>query len=307
MIPQLLLYKIMQLFAVMFFGFVIVKARVVKSTDSLVLSKISLYLLMPANIIAAFNVEITGEIVGGILLSLAAAVVIHLLLLVIDLVFKRLFHGTSVERASIIYSNAANLIIPIVGFVLGDQWIIYTCTYISVQLFLVWTHGVSLFSKDTKFNFRKIIFNTNLIAIVVGAALMVSGIRLPRFVSDLSSSLGTMIGNVGMLIAGMTAADMNFRKTLCNKRLYLVTLMRNLVCPFIILGLLKVALLYINIPNASEILLITFLATMTPSAAMMMQFAQVYDTEVEYSVAINIITTVVCVATMPVFVALYFA
>lgn len=305
MIPQLLIYKIMQLFAVMLLGFIIVKAKVVKSTDSLVLSKISLYLLMPANIIAAFNVQITDEIVGGILLSLVAAVVIHLILLAIDLVYKKLFHGTAVERASIIYSNAANLIIPIVGFILGEEWIIYTCTYISVQLFLVWTHGVQLFSKDKKFDFKKILFNTNLIAIVVGAALMVSGIRLPRFVSDLSSSLGTMIGNVGMLIAGMTAADMNFKKMLCNKRLYLVTVMRNIVCPLIVLVLLKIALLYVDMPNASEILLITFLAAMTPSAAMMMQFAQVYDTEVEYSVAINIITTVVCIVTMPVFVALY--
>lgn len=34
MIPQLLLYKIMQLFAVMLLGFIIVKAKVVKSADS---------------------------------------------------------------------------------------------------------------------------------------------------------------------------------------------------------------------------------------------------------------------------------
>ncbi len=305
MIPQLLLYKIMQLFAVMLLGFIIVKAKVVKSTDSLVLSKISLYLLMPANIIAAFNVKITDEIVEGILLSLIAAVVIHIILLIIDFFYKKLFHGTPVERASIIYSNAANLIIPIVAFILGDEWVIYSCTYVSVQLVLIWTQGVTLFSKQEKFNIKKILLNTNIIAIAVGATLMITGIRLPKFASDLSSSLGTMIGNVGMLIAGMTAADMDFKKMLANKRLYLVTLMRNIICPFIILLLLRGVLPYIPTENASDILLVTFLATMTPSAAMMMQFAQVYDTEVEYSVAINIITTVVCIVTMPVFVALY--
>ena len=45
MIPLLLLYKIGQLFAVMVLGFVLVKARVVRSEDSVVLSRISLYLL----------------------------------------------------------------------------------------------------------------------------------------------------------------------------------------------------------------------------------------------------------------------
>ena len=134
---------------------------------------------------------------------------------------------------------------------------------------------------------------------------MISGLRLPKFAADLSSSLGSMIGNFCMFIAGMTAAKMDFKRMLCNKRLYLVMLMRNIVCPFIILILLKGMLSYIHIPNASEILLVTFLATMTPSAAMMMQFAQVYDTEQEYAVAINIMTTVLCIATMPVFVALY--
>ena len=81
--------------------------------------------------------------------------------------------------------------------------------------------------------------------------------------------------------------------------------MRMFICPFIALLVLKLIAGIVRIPNAENILLVTFLATMTPSAAMMMQFAQVYNTEVEYSVAINIITTVVCVATMPIFVALY--
>ena len=305
MIEQLLLYKIMQLFAVMILGYLIVKLKIVKSEDSLVLSKISLYLLMPANIIAAFNVEITSDIAKGILLSFGAAIVVHAVLLVIDFSCKKLLHCTGVERASIIYSNAANLIIPIVSFILGDEWIIYTCAYLSVQLVLIFTHGTTLFSKQEKFDIRKIIFNINIVAIAIGTVFMVSGFRLPRFASDLSSSLGTMIGNIGMIIAGMTAARINFKKMLCVKRLYLVVFMRNVLCPFVVLILLRVLLSHIAVKDAQSILLITFLATMTPSAAMIMQLAQVHNTEAEYSVAINIITTIVCVATMPVFVSLY--
>lgn len=306
MIPQLLLYKIMQLFAVMLLGFIIVKAKVVKSTDSLVLSKISLYLLMPANIIAAFNVEITPDILKGILLSFGAAVGVHTLLLIVDFICKKAFCCTGVERASIMYSNAANLIIPIVSFVLGDEWIIYTCAYLSVQLVLMFTHGTQLFSKQEKFNIKKIIFNVNIVAIAVGAIFMISGVRLPGFASDLSSSLGSMIGNIGMIIAGMTAARINFREMLVRKRLYFVILMRNIICPIIIVIVFKIILPYIHMTNAENILLIVSLATMTPSAAMIMQLAQVHDTEVEYSVAINILTTIVCTLAMPALVWLYF-
>jgi predicted permease len=61
----------------------------------------------------------------------------------------------------------------------------------------------------------------------------------------------------------------------------------------------------VQIPSNEEILLISFLATMTPSAATIMQLAQVYDTEVDYSVAINILTTLAACVTMPLFVMLY--
>ena len=44
---------------------------------------------------------------------------------------------------------------------------------------------------------------------------------------------------------------------------------------------------------------------MTPSAATVMQLAQIHDTEIEYSVAINIMTTIVACVTMPLLVLLY--
>ena len=79
MIPLLLLYKIAQLFAVMVLGFLLVKGRIVKSEDSVVLSRISLYLLMPATIINSFHIQITPDILNGILLAFGAAIAIHIL------------------------------------------------------------------------------------------------------------------------------------------------------------------------------------------------------------------------------------
>ena len=67
----------------------------------------------------------------------------------------------------------------------------------------------------------------------------------------------------------------------------------------------KLALLFINIANAEQILLISLLATTTPAAASIMQISQLYNTEVDYAVAINILSTVVSYATIPLFVVLY--
>lgn len=132
MISLLLLYKIFLLFIFMILGFILVKSGIIKSDDSKVLSKISLYLLMPSVIINSFDVTVTGELAQGLIVSFASAIAIHIILFAIDTGYKRLCCGTNVERASIMYSNAGNLIIPIVSFLLGEEWLIYSCAFLSV-------------------------------------------------------------------------------------------------------------------------------------------------------------------------------
>lgn len=305
MIPLLLLYKIAQLFAVMVIGFALVKMRVVKTSDSVVLSRLALYLLMPSAIINSFNVKLTEEILGGFALAVGAGIALHIMLVGIDAIFARVAHGTAVERASVMYSNAANLIIPIVSFVLGAEWVIYSLGFMTVQLCFIWSHGISLFERGKGINLKKILLNPNIIAIAIGLVILLSGFTLPEFVTDITGSLGGVLGYVGMLIAGMTAAGLDFKKMAKYRRLYLTTAMRVIVCPAISLCLLLAARFLVNIPSSTEILLISFLATMTPSAATVMQLSQIYDTEVEYSVAINILSTVVACATMPLFVLIY--
>jgi len=305
MIPLLLLYKIAQLFAVMVIGFLLVKLRLAKSEDSVALSRLALYLFMPAAIINSFNVKLTEEILGGFALSVGVGVVLHIVLLGVDAVFARLAGDAPVERASITYSNAGNLIIPLVSFILGDEWVIYSLGFMSVQLCFVWSHGISLFEGRRGMNLKKILLNPNILAIAAGVVILLSGLTLPDFVGEITSSLGGVLGYVGMLIAGMTAANLDFKRAAKSKRLYLTSAMRLIVCPLLSLVIIWLARIFITIPNTEEILLISFLATMTPSSATVMQLAQIHDTEVEYSVAINIMTTLVACATMPLLVILY--
>ena len=305
MIPLLLLYKIAQLFIVMVIGFALVKMRVVKTDQSVVLSKLALYLFMPAAIINSFNVKLTGEILGGFALAVGAGIALHIMLLGVDAIFARAAKATAVERASVIYSNAGNLIIPIVSFVLGDEWVIYSLGFMSVQLCFIWSQGIRLFERGKKFDLKKVLLNPNIIAIAIGLVILLSGMTLPAFVTDITASLGGVLGYVGMLIAGMTAAGLDFKKMAKYRRLYLTTVMRVAVCPLLALAILLLGRLAVNIPNTEEILLISFLATMTPSAATIMQLAQIYDTEVDYSVAINILTTLAACVTMPLLVMLY--
>ncbi|MBR2471184.1 MAG: AEC family transporter [Clostridia bacterium] len=296
-----LFYKILQLFAVMVCGFAVVKLKVVKSGDSTLLSKLCLYLFMPAAILNAFDMDITPEILSGILVSVLVAVLAHILLLVIDAIYKKCGAG-AVERTSVMYPNAGNLVIPIVSFVLGPEWVIYTCAYMSVQQILIWTHGAGMYKKEN-ISIKKIVFNPNIIAIMIGVVMIAFSLRLPAFAKEVVSSLGTMVGNAGMLIAGMLAAKLDFGKALKEKRLYIVMFMRLILCPLLIFGVIKAVAVFV--PDMDNVLLISYIACMTPPAATVLQFAQVNETDVDFAVSVNIIATIMCIATMPLLVMLY--
>ncbi len=253
---------------------------------------------MPAVIINAFNVEMTNDIVRGLIVAFFVAVLIHIVLLMLDCILKKYFKTTDVERASIMYSNAGNLIVPIVTYVLGEEWLIYSSAYLIVQLVFLWTHGVKLFS-DQKLSAKKILLNVNMLAVISGFVIMFLGLRLPKFIGEITSSLGAILAPAGMIIAGMLAASVDFKKMLKNKRLYLVMMARLVMCPVIIMFLLKGISLIVRIPNVDTVMLISYLASITPAASTVMQFSQIYGKDSYYATAINAVTTIGCIITMP--------
>ena len=304
-ISILLMEQIVELFIMILMGFIIVKAGIVKDEDSKVLSKIVLYLIIPCVIIKAFQVDYTSKTVNGLLLALAASVTLQIVLLGVISVMGRLFHLNEVEIASVYYSNSGNLIVPIVTFILGQEWVLYGCVFMSVQLIFLWTHCKKIISRESSYDWKKIVLNINMISIVVGVILFFTRIRLPLIINDTIGSVGDMIGPASMIVTGMLFAGMDLKKIFANRRLYFVSLLRMVVVPLIALLLIKLSHLAGISQGAPKIMLIVFLAVITPSASTVTQMCQVYGNDSKYASAINVITTLSAIVTMPVMVFLF--
>lgn len=304
-ISILLMEQIVELFIMILMGFIIVKAGIVKDEDSKVLSKIVLYLIIPCVIIKAFQVDYTSKTVNGLLLALAASVTLQIVLLGVISVMGRLFHLNEVEIASVYYSNSGNLIVPIVTFILGQEWVLYGCVFMSVQLIFLWTHCKKIISRESSYDWKKIVLNINMISIVVGVILFFTRIRLPLIINDTIGSVGNMIGPASMIVTGMLFAGMDLKKIFANRRLYFVSLLRMVVVPLIALLLIKLSHLAGISKDAPKIMLIVFLAVITPSASTVTQMCQVYGNDSKYASAINVITTLSAIVTMPVMVFLF--
>lgn len=304
-ISILLMQQIVQLFLMIFMGYLIVKTGLVRDDDSKVLSKIILYLIVPCVIINAFQVDYTKDTVKGLLIAFAASVMTQVILLVVISVAGKLLHLNEVEVASVYYSNSGNLIVPIVTFILGQEWVLYGCVFMSVQLVFLWTHCKKIISREASYDWKKIILNINMISIFIGVILFFTGIRLPEIIRNTLASVGTMIGPASMIVTGMLFAGMNLKQIFANKRVYFITFLRLIAVPLIALVLIKLSNLASFSADGNKIMLIVFLAIITPSASTVTQMCQVYGNDSKYASAINVMTTLLSIITMPVMVMLF--
>ena len=304
-ISFLLFKQIAQFFIMIIMGYTLVKLKIVKSEDSKVLSMVCLYLIMPCVIINSFLIDFTPEKLKGLGLAVGVAIVIHFVAWIFIKILGKVLNFNPVEKASVMYSNAANMVIPVVMSVLGDEWVLYSSAFVSVQLVLLWTHCKSMLSNEKGFELKKIYTNINLIAIFIGILLFITKIHIPSVLQGTLKSVGGTVAPISMIITGMIMAGAELKKVFVNGRIYLVLFFRMILFPFIVFLIIYFTGVTNVMDNGAMILLVTFIATITPTASSITQMAQVYGNNEQYAGAINIMTTVASIITMPIMVALY--
>ncbi len=305
MLSLVLFKQLLQLFIIMVMGILLVRTHILKSSDSRILSLVTIYLITPCMILSSFQIEYTPEIRNGFFLAVFAAVIVHIIFIIITAILGKFFPLTKVERASIIYSNCGNLIIPLVTALLGKEWIIYCSAYMIVQTILVWTHGVSVISGEKKLEWKKIASNINLIVIVISLILFLGQIRLPSIALGVVDSVGSTIGPFSMIMMGILLGDSDWKKIFTDRRVYGITTLRLIAIPAATILIIKYCGLASLVPNGRKILMLTSLAASAPAAATVTQLSQLYRVEEKHCGVINVMTTTLCVVTMPVMIALY--
>ena len=295
----LLIRQIAAMFLMMGVGVLLVRLKVLKPENGTIISKILLYAVVPCTIINSYQIDFTVSKLAGLGVSILGAVIVHAVFLLLERVLRRPLKLHPVESASVLYSNAGNLIIPLVMASLGSEWVFYISGYMIVQQLLIWTHGKSMMSGTTQWDWKKIVTNVNIIAIFIGILLFLTGFRFPGVVQTAIDGMAGMIAPLSMVLTGMVLGGMKFREIVGTPRAYLVTALRLAVFPLVIVLLFALTGLTRLHPEAPQILLVTLLAASSASATTITQFAQLYDNRPGYTGTISIMTVIFCIVTIP--------
>lgn len=305
MLSLILLRQIAQLLILVFLGWAIVKAGILKSEDSQTLSMILLYIITPCVALNAFQLERTADTVRMMELSLLSAVILSGLCVILGGLISKSFHLDVVEAASVMYPNCTNMVLPIVIGTFGEDWVMYVTCYSIVQTVLIWTHARIFISGRHELSMRNLLCNVNILAILAGMLLFAFQIRLPGIVKGAFAQAGNTVGPVAMLIVGMLLADITPEVLRGYRQIWKPVLLRLVVLPVILVTIMKYSGLAALAPHGETLILISLLSAIAPSANAVTQFSQIFGRDARYSGLINIVTMLLCIVTIPLLAAYY--
>ena len=293
-VSLILTEQIVKLFIILMIGFIMVKIGLLKVSDSKSISVLLVYLVLPCMIVNSFQIEYTPEVLKGLIFTVVAAVIAHIVFLILTAFLRKPLHLDMVEELTTVYTNGGILVVPLVKALLGTEYVIYSCSFLAVQMILIWTHGRHKMCSEERLSLKKIFWNANIVAICIGAFLFVTKIELAE-----------MIGPIGMLLAGMAISEIPFKKIFMEKRNYLAVLLRLFIYPLVVLIVFKVLDLTDWIADGKNLLLIVFLACVTPACATVTSMAQLYDKNSAEASLFYVLTTLFSIISMPLMILVF--
>ena len=105
-----------------------------------------------------------------------------------------------------------------------------------------------------------------------------------------------------MLITGMAIADCDLKEIFFKIRNYMPVLIRLIAYPIMLIAIFAILHISSYVVDGKNILLTIFIASITPTAAIVTSMAELYDQDPSYSAELCVLSTILSIITMPILV-----
>ena len=174
---------------ILILGFFLGKKRFISTETNKQLTNLLLIVFMPASLFVAFPSEYDESSLNLFFAGLVAGIIVMIVLIILSKIIfnKRWFKGglRYESQFALIFNNATFLGYPIVVNTFGPTGVIAYCGFIIAFNIALFSYGIWLFEHKISFKLLKsIVANPNIIAVLLGMVLFLSGLQLPSFITD---------------------------------------------------------------------------------------------------------------------------
>lgn len=255
---------------------------------------------VPASLMASANSPFSREMSENLLVIALITVLCYLTSLGIGWICSRFLHRPNTSRRLFIgmvtFPNIAFVGFPLAVELLGSEGSLYNTIANIFYILFFFTIGVSLISGQNMMNIQKLLKVPATTACILSIIIYFSPFRFPTFVQDTFSSVGNMMAPIAMILVGSALAEIPVISILQDRCSYLVSALRLIIIPFLLLFILK------NIPGISPTAALhTCLMFSVPTGTMCQIYAHEYDCDPDFAARTLVQGTLLMIVTIPLF------
>ena len=294
------------LFLFIAIGYIIAKAGVVNKDAAGILSKLENNVFIPALVLGTFISEFTLKTLSLswklLLFSFGSlAVVIPLAFLFArigskDAYIKNIYiYGLSFANFAFMGNAVVKTLFPeyFAGYLIFTLPL-WTMIYVwGVPALLMGDNA----EKGIKNKLKKLV-NPMFAALIIGAVIGISGIKMPVFINEVITVCGNCMSPLAMILTGITFAFIDIKKVLTNVSIYFISFARLILMPLIFIGLLAIVKTFAEIPRLYEVCLICSVAM--PLGLNTIVIPAAYGKDTTAAAGMALISHVLAIITIPI-------
>ncbi len=281
-------------------AFIFAKIVGVGDKEQKFMSKLLLFFINPCLTLTSFNIEFDSSKLKQLIFIVLLSLVIHGAMIFFGFISSK----EKIERVGVVFTNCGFVGIPLIRGVFGNEGVFYLMGYLVVFNFLLWTYGY--YRMCGSINLKKIITNPNIIAVTLGVIIFCMPWTLPEFIARPIAMIGDTNTAMAMILLGILFANFDW-KTIKQywKRILNFTLCRLVAAPFTNLFILAVIYQFTGkTPEMQMIFFVVFICSACPAATSVPSLACVFDDDTDFASLAVSVTSLLCVFTIPSFVAI---
>lgn len=289
------------LFLVMITGYICEKLGYINEDVSKKLNIIILNVTTPFLILSSVTAYDINYSKNTVFIVLLIGFLMYLILPFVSLIINKIMRIEKENYGLFLFmttfSNIGFMGYPVVRTIFGENAVFLCSLFNMVFGIFVYSLGVYLFNLDNKengsFDVKKII-NPGMISSVIAIIIFLFSIQIPTFLSSTFDMVGSITSPLAMMLIGCSLARIPIKEIFNDFRLYIYTIIRQIIIPLILIVVLR------YIIKDPLILGITLVVMAMPIGNITVMFCGKYDGNTILASKAVFLTTICSFITIPI-------
>lgn len=296
------LSQMMVLFLLIFLGYSLAKLKVVPENTATVLSKLENNLFVPALVLGTFVKNFTFEKLGAAWKLFCISLIICIVMIFVAVFVSRCCskdqYIRNIYSYGLAFSNFGFMGNAVVSVVFPEMFLDYLIFTMPLWT-MIYMWGVPCLlipQSDTSQSLvsrLKNFANPMFVSLIVGMGIGLLGWKLPTFLTTVISVSGDCMSPVAMLLTGVTVANMDMKKVLSIKSIYVVTFVRLIVFPLLFIAI------FTCVPMSHTVMVCTICSLAMPTGLTSIVVPSAYGKDTSVAAGTALVSHLLSCITIP--------